>query len=408
MAVGADEGEAGRRTAGVTTLGVVERSAYVPPPPNMISFAIPGQGKGSTYCRRRLSVRGPRVFILRPILSLICAWIDRSLISARSHACMQVGEEGGQLAKPVCRDGGMRHSRIHRGPRRRRRKCAGRRAESRGGIRTVQPVTARWRVDAEIPISSSATESATGEEECTDCLQQQSMWPWLKLSVAGFVALVCDQNCVAGAAEIEVRVTNVAIALVRWPSRGVAPKFLTTATQRARTAFPDGKRRVMSRAASPLSFFARRQTKAPIWPPSFLALTLAVSCFHVRRKDFLPLTRPLHRWLRRRRRLPPPLLPPSPGSSIETADLSRAPPCAPRGMLGTIIGIDKPSVVGVGFLPQYLIEPMMGFTIAMTLKLSAPLATGLILVSCCPGGQASNVATYISKGNVALSVFMTI
>ncbi|XP_062010590.1 sodium/pyruvate cotransporter BASS2, chloroplastic-like [Rosa rugosa] len=40
------------------------------------------------------------------------------------------------------------------------------------------------------------------------------------------------------------------------------------------------------------------------------------------------------------------------------------------------------------------------------LKLSAPIATGLILVSCCPGGQASNVVTYISKGNVALSVFM--
>ena len=39
--------------------------------------------------------------------------------------------------------------------------------------------------------------------------------------------------------------------------------------------------------------------------------------------------------------------------------------------------------------------------------LSAPLATGLILVSCCPGGQASNVATYISRGNVALSVLMT-
>jgi predicted Na+-dependent transporter len=45
--------------------------------------------------------------------------------------------------------------------------------------------------------------------------------------------------------------------------------------------------------------------------------------------------------------------------------------------------------------------------ILQTLKLSAPLATGLILVSCCPGGQASNVATYISKGNVALSVLMT-
>lgn len=67
----------------------------------------------------------------------------------------------------------------------------------------------------------------------------------------------------------------------------------------------------------------------------------------------------------------------------------------------------NPWTVGVGFLAQYLIKPILGFFIATTLKLSAPLATGLILVSCCPGGQASNVATYISKGNVALSVLMT-
>nr|ABK24409.1 unknown [Picea sitchensis] len=67
----------------------------------------------------------------------------------------------------------------------------------------------------------------------------------------------------------------------------------------------------------------------------------------------------------------------------------------------------NPWTVGVGFLAQYLIKPLLGFAIALSLKLSAPLATGLILVSCCPGGQASNVATYISKGNVALSVLMT-
>ncbi|KAF9662481.1 hypothetical protein SADUNF_Sadunf18G0057600 [Salix dunnii] len=69
--------------------------------------------------------------------------------------------------------------------------------------------------------------------------------------------------------------------------------------------------------------------------------------------------------------------------------------------------LKNPWTVGVGFLAQYLIKPLLGFAIATTLKLSAPLATGLILVSCCPGGQASNVATYISKGNVALSVLMT-
>ncbi|XXG56021.1 hypothetical protein AAC387_Pa03g3551 [Persea americana] len=67
----------------------------------------------------------------------------------------------------------------------------------------------------------------------------------------------------------------------------------------------------------------------------------------------------------------------------------------------------NPWTVGVGFIAQYLIKPILGFFIATTLKLSAPLATGVILVSCCPGGQASNVATFISKGNVALSVLMT-
>ncbi|PKI46239.1 hypothetical protein CRG98_033366 [Punica granatum] len=67
----------------------------------------------------------------------------------------------------------------------------------------------------------------------------------------------------------------------------------------------------------------------------------------------------------------------------------------------------NPWTVGIGFLAQYMIKPLLGYVIARTLKLSAPLATGLILVSCCPGGQASNVATYISKGNVALSVLMT-
>ncbi|CAA7409931.1 unnamed protein product [Spirodela intermedia] len=67
----------------------------------------------------------------------------------------------------------------------------------------------------------------------------------------------------------------------------------------------------------------------------------------------------------------------------------------------------NPWTVGVGFLAQYLVKPLLGFLISVSLKLPAPLATGLILVSCCPGGQASNVATYISKGNVALSVLMT-
>jgi len=67
----------------------------------------------------------------------------------------------------------------------------------------------------------------------------------------------------------------------------------------------------------------------------------------------------------------------------------------------------KKKKIGVGYLAQYIVKPLLGALIARTLNLSPPLAVGLILVSCCPGGQASNVATYIANGDVALSVLMT-
>lgn len=69
--------------------------------------------------------------------------------------------------------------------------------------------------------------------------------------------------------------------------------------------------------------------------------------------------------------------------------------------------LKNPVPIGVGYLAQYIVKPLLGFAIARFLHLSAPLAVGLILVSCCPGGQASNVATYIAHGDVALSVLMT-
>jgi bile acid:Na+ symporter, BASS family len=66
-----------------------------------------------------------------------------------------------------------------------------------------------------------------------------------------------------------------------------------------------------------------------------------------------------------------------------------------------------PQAVAAGFAAQYLIMPLLGWSLAHLLKLPTPLAVGLILVSCCPGGTASNVVTYIARANVALSVLMT-
>ncbi len=68
---------------------------------------------------------------------------------------------------------------------------------------------------------------------------------------------------------------------------------------------------------------------------------------------------------------------------------------------------EKPYAVGVGVFAQYLIMPFWGAALAKLLRLPAPLAAGLILVGACPGGTASNVMTYLARGDVALSVTMT-
>jgi BASS family bile acid:Na+ symporter len=62
-------------------------------------------------------------------------------------------------------------------------------------------------------------------------------------------------------------------------------------------------------------------------------------------------------------------------------------------------------VAGVGL--QFAVMPLTGFAIAQALGLEPGLAVGLILVACCPGGTASNVVTFIARGQVALSVMMT-
>ncbi len=66
-----------------------------------------------------------------------------------------------------------------------------------------------------------------------------------------------------------------------------------------------------------------------------------------------------------------------------------------------------PRAVAVGFAAQYFIMPFLGWTIARLLRLEPALAVGLILVACCPGGTASNVVTFLARGNLALSVLMT-
>ncbi|MEQ9260136.1 MAG: bile acid:sodium symporter family protein [Roseovarius sp.] len=68
----------------------------------------------------------------------------------------------------------------------------------------------------------------------------------------------------------------------------------------------------------------------------------------------------------------------------------------------------RPYGLAIGVVSQYGFMPFIGFIMALTLGLPEPIALGLLIVSCMPGGTTSNIFTYFSKGNLALSVLMTV
>lgn len=67
----------------------------------------------------------------------------------------------------------------------------------------------------------------------------------------------------------------------------------------------------------------------------------------------------------------------------------------------------KPKDVIIGCVSQFLIMPLLAFLLGRLLGLDDELLVGVILVGTCPGGTSSNVITYLSEGDVALSVGMT-
>ena len=71
------------------------------------------------------------------------------------------------------------------------------------------------------------------------------------------------------------------------------------------------------------------------------------------------------------------------------------------------IARQRNSVVS-GLVLQYTLMPGLGWSLAALFDLPTPFAIGLILVSCCPGGTASNVISFLARADVALSVSMTV
>lgn len=71
------------------------------------------------------------------------------------------------------------------------------------------------------------------------------------------------------------------------------------------------------------------------------------------------------------------------------------------------IVFSRPKDVIIGCLAQFTVMPLLAWSLAKGFSLSDELALGVVLVGCCPGGTASNVITYLAKGDLALSVGMT-
>lgn len=69
-------------------------------------------------------------------------------------------------------------------------------------------------------------------------------------------------------------------------------------------------------------------------------------------------------------------------------------------------GMKKVVLIGVSL--QYLLMPLAAFVVSRMMQLSLELTVGMMLVGVSAGGTASNVMTYLAKGNLALSVSMTL
>ena len=67
----------------------------------------------------------------------------------------------------------------------------------------------------------------------------------------------------------------------------------------------------------------------------------------------------------------------------------------------------RPKDIIIGCIAQFTIMPILAFLLGKIFNLDAALLAGVILVGTCPGGTSSNVITYLSDGDVALSVGMT-
>lgn len=81
------------------------------------------------------------------------------------------------------------------------------------------------------------------------------------------------------------------------------------------------------------------------------------------------------------------------GMTLKLADFSRV--------------FQLPAAVLTGLAGQMLLVPLLAFAVVSVFSLPPELAIGLMILSFAPGGATSNMMTFLSKGDVALSITLT-
>jgi BASS family bile acid:Na+ symporter len=67
----------------------------------------------------------------------------------------------------------------------------------------------------------------------------------------------------------------------------------------------------------------------------------------------------------------------------------------------------RPADMLIGVAAQYVLMPLIAWSLVNAFALPRSVAVGLVLVGCCPGGVSSNIMSFLCKGDVAFSVGMT-
>ena len=75
--------------------------------------------------------------------------------------------------------------------------------------------------------------------------------------------------------------------------------------------------------------------------------------------------------------------------------------------LSTFLIFCRPLPLSIGFIAQYVLKPALGVLIARAFGMSRMFYAGFILTACVSGAQLSSYGSFLSKGDVALSILLT-